>query len=249
MRLFLAMTIGLFVWSCSESETITPLYEPREIQLADQFSASLEIYERLGATPVEPLAIRRFAAAIPFLGDLLELPLDFGRVLLPDLSDRLDSDISSEPEWTDSGFLKRIDSIVLRELFLTITPEDPEDRVCLFLFIFCSEPSPGFIKEIKLKAFFKDLQSEAGGSRLHTHGPLKGIDRREGVEIAIANREANLDEEHSRLTFDILVQDLKPYLEAYDSFDVKVLVKGKTPRRTMVIDGQVYLQVNFKIGI
>ena len=62
------------------------------------------------------------------------------------------------------------------------------------------------------------------------------------VPIASAITKQDYDKPNKRMNFKMTTENLRPYLEEFDDFEVDIAAKGKYPKRVTYIDGGLTLE-------
>lgn len=236
---FLALFIVL---GCDDTfdryDSLTPIYEEQPFNEYDK-TIDLVINSSIDPVKIEPTFIRKLVKItfgwVPLIGDILELPLDVGSALLPNLPALEIADIPEEAAINDPDVQDIVKEVRIRHIFLQLTPEEklPEEIVkkkC-FLIFKCREINLDFINEIRVYIAEKN-------------------DKDRGILIAKSNDEIKVQSEKTYILLDIEENiNLKTILQKIEHFEIRTLVRGKLPRKNVYIEGGVSLDVKLRLDL
>lgn len=229
-------------------EKITPLYQSEKIELRD---ADVDFWTDINPTTIEPSAIRKFARTlfgwIPLIGDIVELPLDLTAVVLPPLKATSRPELPPDGEWNDPRLLNIVKNLKLGEGYIRITPveqrKDYEPEKC-WIFWDCDDVEfPDFLKEVRIYLLFKDMKPE-----FRARNKMKSLKEQPEVLLASADVEKNYDGEKKMLHFNVSEENIRPYLEQYGKFEIKIVARGGFPRRRVYLDGKLRIDMRLKLA-
>lgn len=255
----------LIFTSCGTKEEIRPIYTAEAIKLND---AHIEYWSNIDATVVEPSLMRKVTRTIvgwiPIGGDLIELPMNLVNVVFPHLPSTSHPALPKDGEWNDPVLMSSLKSIRIGAGYIRITPEaergkDYKPEMCYFTIrcIFegdckCEDPSfDDFLSEIRVYLQFKDLKRtqdhEAQRSKIDELGINKEKPQESEVFLAAADIASSYDAASRTMHFNVSDQDIRPYMDLYDRFEIKLVAVGKYPRYNVYIDGK--LRIDLIMGL
>ncbi len=218
------------------NSSVDPIVDPAPLSESDQV-IELNVESEIASTKIEPTLIRKIVQItfgwIPLVGDIIELPLNLASALLPKLSALEIINLPDDASVNDPDLQNVIQFIQLDKIFLMITPEEliPEEdrKEKCFIFFECREPNLDFIKEIRVYIAQKG-EKEKGALIAQSNNEIKISNQKRSIELEITEN-----------------FNLKPYLMNIENYEVRTLVRGRPPKRTLYLQGGVSL--NIKLGL
>jgi hypothetical protein len=231
--------------SCGKfEEKIEPLYPPEKLELRD---ARVQLWQDLGLTVIEPGLVRKvtrnLVGWIPGVGELLELPLDLTSVILPPLSSVSHPELSKDKKWSDPEILKVLKSLKLGAGYIRTVSFDERSpkgkrEKCWFFFDCPEESFEDFLSELRVYLVFQDIA-------LNRPSPKEQVE----VLLAKADIKKNYHAEVRSLEFEMTEEDIRPYLESYGNFTIKIIARGRYPKHNVYIDGRLRIDLEIKISM
>ena len=253
VRLLPFFALALLLSGCGTKETLTPLYKAEAYHLAD---AHIQYWSDIDPIKIEPSRLRRITQKligwVPIGGDLLEIPMDLINVVFPKLPFSKNQQLPSDAEWNDPKFIAKLRSIRIGDAYLRITPKelrkDYEPEMCYFTFrcIFkgecqCSDMGfEDFMSEARVYLQFKDLRANQNPDTQQEMLDSAGLKINEEPQIflAAADLGTTYDRSSHVLHFNVTDRDIRPYMNLFNRFEIKIAAVGKFPRRDVYIDGR-----------
>lgn len=245
--------VSLVLISCGKAEDrIEPLYATEDIKLRD---AHVELWQSIGMTTVEPSLIRqvtrKFFGWIPVVGGLLELPLDLTSIVLPPLPSVSRPELPKDGEWNDPRLLKIIKGLKLGAGYIRITPIEErgpayKPEKCWFFFECDDVGFDDFLNEVRVYLIFKDLKDMS----LVLPKDKKERKKIEEPEVLLAT--ADIDTSYDKATktvyFNVSEENIRPYLDRYGEFSIKIIARGKYPKHKVYLDGKLRIDLDLKLS-
>lgn len=241
--LFLALVLA--ACGAKTEETITPIYKAEEIVLRD---ADVQFWTDIGQTTIEPSGIRkvtrRLLGWLPLVGDLIEFPMDLTAAVLPPLKAVSHPELPPDGEWNDPRLLKIVNRLSLGKGFIRVTPieerKNYEPEKC-WIFWDCPDVEfPDFLTEVRIYLLFKELKPE--------FKTLDKFEEQPEVLLASADVERDYDKEAKMLHFNISEENIRPYLDHYGKFEIKIVARGGFPRHKVYLDGKLRIDLRLKLS-
>lgn len=249
MRNFiLFLALALAGCGAKPSEKLTPLYQAEKIELRD---AEIEHWSDIAPTIVKPSGVRSFARAlfgwIPLVGDLVELPLDLTSVVLPSLSAVSHPELPPDGEWNDERLLAIVKNLSLGKGYIRITPiserKNYKPEKCWFFWDCDDVEFPDFLKEVRIYLIFEDIKPEYKEKK-----EFKAMLEKPEVLLAFAEIERNYDAQNKILHFEVSEENIRPYLEQYGKFEIKIVALGGFPRHKVYLDGKLRIDIKLRLA-
>ena len=219
LSLLMVVFSALILSSCAPKEETTPLYEPEEYKFE---TVTLNIESAVNDIPaIEPQGLRRFIYKIPWLGDLLSIPLDLTAALLPPIpfNEYLDIGEGDIDLWADPDFLKLVKGIRLKSGYLQEKTKqeilDEGHKPGKKSWLCKKNEGIEFIKSMTLVLEYTDHR--------YPQAPVYK------VPLAYTDSKQYFDKEHRRYDFKIYDQNVRPFVEYFNDFKLKLKAKGGFP--------------------
>lgn len=224
----------LLLAACAPKEKTEPLYDAEDYKF-ETITLNVETVIN-DIPPIEPSGIRRFIYKIPILNKILAIPLDITTALLPPLpfNDKLEFSEEELDMWANPEFLSMVQSLKLTNGWLREKSEaeviaegkDPGKKSWLCRNSFFTNKGIEFINSLKLIFEYSD--------RRFPKAPK--------YEIPLAETD-KLDKKHRVMSFRIYDQNVRPFIENFNDFKLKLKAKGGFPCMP------TYLQVGFTVQV
>ncbi|NUM89112.1 MAG: hypothetical protein HUU37_07910 [Bdellovibrionales bacterium] len=256
----LLLAPALFLGGCGTKESIDPIYVAENVRLED---AHIHYWSDIEPTVVEPSTMRRVTEAFlrffPVINQIVIFPMNLVNTVFPNLPSTSHQQLPKNGEWNDPKILKAMRSIRIGAGFIRITPEalrkDYEPEKCHFTFrcwfqgeCNCRDLSfEDFLSEVRVYLIFKDLKQEYR-DQIKTVRESVIFSERQEVLLASSDINASYEKENRTMHFNVSDVDLLPYMDRYESFDIKLVAVGKYPKRKVYIDGRLRVDLVLKLA-
>ena len=252
MRFLLAFVLILSACGTQRKETLTPLYQPKNFELKNpRITYDIPIEQET----IEPIKFHQFTQSIGFFGTLLELPVDLAVSLIPPIERTTIPKLPETGSLIEPELMKIIKHLSIKKGWIRIVPiaerKDFHQQECF------GKPCPDislsdFLKSIQAYVIFKDPKPlprlDRKANNPDDHGRVSSIPPRKEMLLAEATIEKNYDYKKKTLNFNVADENLRPYFELYNGFDIKIIAKvDKPPKRTVYIDGNIRLDVELDL--
>ncbi len=238
------LTLMLAACGSKYKESIQPIYAAQAIQLKDEH---VQYWSTINPTTVDPSGIHQLADTIfgwiPLVGGLVELPIDLTTSLLPPLPSTSYPALPKDAAWNDPRVMSIVSGLRLGSGSIRITPRelrgpDWKPDTC-WLVLEC--PDVGideFLKEVRVYLLFKDEKNTSSST-----GSLPTQ-----VLLASADTGADYDKGTQTLSFHVSQENIRPYLDRYANFEIKIIATGNYPNHTVYLDGKLRLDLDLKLS-
>ncbi len=254
LKSLLLLACSLVFCSCGAKykESIAPIYQAQALQLQDEH---VQYPSTINPTTVDPSAVTKAEQTIfgwiPIVGSVLELPIDLTTALIPPLPSTSYPALPKDAAWNDPRIMSIVYGLRLGAGSIRVTPPalrgaDWKPEKCWFFWDCADVQISDFLKEVRVYLLFKDAKVDPSNPP-STASPAKAADSPQ-ILLASANTDTDYDKSAETLYFNVSQENMRPYLDQYDRFEVKLVASGGFPPRTVYLDGKLRLDLDLKLS-